>query len=457
MVVLEQATEAVVSERVPDAQAARVAQALADLDAWLETMRVTDGVGRSGYGGPVVHWWQSCLSYTGPGLDWRYDGIIRGYLTLWERTGQRRWLAKARRAGDDLVAGQLPSGNFRASCFEFNPYSGGTPHEAAASLGLLDLARGLRAESGGDWRTYAGAAETNLRRYALARLWDQEARSFRDAPDVPSLVPNKVCAMAEALFALAEVRNDEQLIERYALPALDAVLALQIHRPRHLAGAIPQDVLRGRVRHKYFPYYIARCIPAFLLAHEHTGHRHYLDGAVEAVCFIRRHLDEDGLLPQVVYPRGVNRRPQWIAPLGDVLRAGTLLRPYGFEIDLRAAQAALLEGQLPSGAIATARGFGAQVSQNTGPAPLPDFRDCIPVVGWCAMAFRHLAGQVPVGRPLPVSAVGHDHTPCLIRRSRATWTETQTEMNLAVDGRVVYRWQKGEPWADVVEPEVMWK
>ena len=82
-----------------------VRQALSNLEAWLETMR-----GPAGYGGPVVHWWQNCLNYTGPGLDWRYEGIISGYLTLWERTGEKRWLEKAGRAGDDLVQGRLPAG-----------------------------------------------------------------------------------------------------------------------------------------------------------------------------------------------------------------------------------------------------------------------------------------------------------------------------------------------------------
>ena len=51
------------------------------LDAWLETMR-----GPNGYGGPVAHWWQQSLMYTGAGLDWRYEGIIEGYLQLWART-----------------------------------------------------------------------------------------------------------------------------------------------------------------------------------------------------------------------------------------------------------------------------------------------------------------------------------------------------------------------------------
>src|SRR5262249_44725907 len=87
-----------------------VNRAVARLDAWLETMRVPGG-----YGGPVAHWWQQSLIYVGPGLDWRYEGIIAGYCQLCECTSDERWLAKARRAGDDLMAGQLPNGHFAAS------------------------------------------------------------------------------------------------------------------------------------------------------------------------------------------------------------------------------------------------------------------------------------------------------------------------------------------------------
>src|SRR3972149_10196250 len=83
-----------------------VSETVAGLDAWLEGMRQVGG-----YGGPVVHWWDDCLEYTGPGLDWRYEGVIIGYLNLWAASGEECWLAKAKKGGDDLVAGQLPSGN----------------------------------------------------------------------------------------------------------------------------------------------------------------------------------------------------------------------------------------------------------------------------------------------------------------------------------------------------------
>ena len=54
-----------------ESEAKILGSAVANLDAWLDTMRSPDG-----YGGPVAHWWQNCLQFTGAGLDWRYEGII---------------------------------------------------------------------------------------------------------------------------------------------------------------------------------------------------------------------------------------------------------------------------------------------------------------------------------------------------------------------------------------------
>lgn len=428
------------------------AQLVSNLDAWLETMRGPDG-----YGGPVVHWWQNCLSYTGAGLDWRYEGIISGYLTLWRRTGQPVWLAKATRAGDDLVRGQLPSGNFRHSSFEQNPYAGGTPHEAAADLGLLRLAAALRQDGRDVWQSYAHAAETNLRCYCIDRLWDEAAQAFRDSPGVPSLVPNKACTLVEALFAWAELRSSSEPIERYALTTLRAVVALQVGGPARLAGAIPQNTIRDDVVDAYFPYYIARCIPALLLAYEYDCDSRWLDAATAAGRFIQRHMDDDGLLPQVLYLRGANRYPQWVAPLGDVLHAFDLLRQYRFTADAGAMESALRGGALPSGGVATARGFGAQINQRHRPNELADFRDNIPVAGWADKAFAWLVGHVPEGQPLPSPETAAITRDCAVRGQRAHWHEAADRMTLSAGSRVIYEWRKGQPWAAALAPEVMWK
>jgi hypothetical protein len=46
---------------------------------------------------------------------------------------------------------------------------------------------------------------------------------------------------------------------------------------------------------------------------------------------------------------------------------------------------------------------------------------------------------------------------CAARGKQALWRETATEMTLTAGGQTLYRWRKGEPWADVISLEVMWR
>lgn len=419
--------------------------AVARLDAWFETMR-----GAGGYAGPVAHWWQQCLVYTGTGLDWRYEGLIAGYLQLWRRSGQERWLAKACRAGKDLAAGQLENGHYPASAFELNPASAGTPHEAACDVGLLLLAQALREAGRDEWQRYATCAERNLRACYINRLWDNQAGAFRDDPQVPSFVPNKAATACEALFLLAELSQDDTWVTLYAIPTLNRILEHQVAGEGLLDGAIAQNSFGARRVEKYFPIYIARCVPALLRGYRWTGDERYVEGALRALRFVARWSYADGSFPTVIYPtRRVNRYPAWVAPLGDVLRAADELRPYGFAADLRATEQRLLDGQQASGGFATAVGFAAQVSQRL--PDLPDLRDLLPVVGWCDKAFRYLAAHA--GPDLPAATIAPVEVPCLFGGQELRLIETDRVIEAVGQGGVRYRWHKGATWPEIAAPE----
>ena len=424
----------------------QIDRAVAQLDAWLDTMR-----GPGGYGGPVAHWWQQCLLYTGLGFDWRYEGIIAGYLTLWERTSDDHWLAKAQRAGDDLCANELDDGHYPASAFELNPATAGTPHEAACDVALLLLAAALWSAGSSDWQRYAQRAERNLHMFYLQQLWDVDSCSFRDSPTVASFVPNKAATICEALFLLADVTRNAVWVEQYALPTLQRILQHQVRGGR-LDGAIAQNSFGTHVVTTYFPIYIARCIPALLRGYGWTNEERYLDAAQRALRFVSRWQLDDGSLPTAIYANGrCNRYPSWIAPLGDVLRACDLLRPFGATPCFDATRAWLQTGQDVTGGIQTARGFEAQVGGR--PGQLPDVRDVLHVVGWCDKAFRYLAAHVSDEIQLGIS-----HTferDCTFRGRRMQLRETPELLEICEAGQVCYRWLKGTPLPAVAAP-VFW-
>lgn len=370
----------------------RVLTAIQGLDRWLEAMRVHWP--STGYGGPVVHWWSQSRTYQGTGLDWRYEGVIAGYLMLWGRTGEPAWLDKAIRAGDDLVAGQLPDGTFRNSRFEQNPGTRGTPHEAAADVALLLLAQALSERALRESDRYLAAARRNLETVWFGQLWDDPSQTLWDSPGVPSFVPNKAATFVEAVLLLSELTGDSDLIEHYVVPTGQRILAMQVGATGDgLQGAIAQNRFADQVVAAYFPLYIARCVPVLVALYEITSDGAFREAALAAASFVVRVREPDGGFPQVLYPRGrLTRFPRWMAGVGDMLRAFNSVSRLGVEIDGGPTLSWLLDGVRSDGHIATAEGFGRIT-------PLIGRRarayDNVGVVGWCDKAFRALIELTP--------------------------------------------------------------
>jgi hypothetical protein len=419
-------------------QSLRIDLAVGALDAWFDTMRGPDG-----YGGPVSHWWQQCFMYTGAGLDWRYEGIIIGYLNLWRSTGQREWLEKAIRAGRDIVAGQNHDGSFSYSGFEMNPGRNGTPHEAACDLALLMLARELREAGDEAWALYADVAKQNLQDFYIARLWDVHFSQIGDSMSGSSFVPNKAATASEALIALSWLTGEDTYIERYVLPTLDSILQLQVRDGSACNGAICQNSFGTNHVEKYFPLYISRCVPGLLQGYRVSGREKYLDAAVSAMAFVIRNINEDGSIPTVIYPNGrTSPGPSWISPLGDVLRASELVAEYEHTAQTSRILDRLLNGQDETGGIQTASDFALQ---SVGNAPsLPDVRDLLHVAGWCDKAFRYLTTHVS-GGPVPIQPIGEFERECQLQGKRFVTRESSERLEITANGTTGYLWIKGEP------------
>jgi hypothetical protein len=372
------------------ADTAEITRVVEGLDHWLESMRVAWP--SPGYGGPVVHWWNHSLAYRGAGFDWRYEGIIAGYLHLWEKTGNDAWLAKARRVGNDLVAAQSPDGHFPNSQFELNPGTGGTPHEAAADLGLLILSRTIRTLDPAGSSRYLETARGNLEQFWFDQLWHDPSRTLWDSPGSPGFVPNKAATFIEAVLVMSELDRDHDLVDRYVIPTADLIVSMQVVQPGdRLDGAIAQYRLGTQQVDSYFPLYIARCVPALFAVAELTGSTRYRDAALRACRFIDRVREPDGGSPQVLYPRNrMNRFPSWIAGAGDIVRAIDLARQNGETIDAGPTIDWIVRGARSDGRIATAEGFGRIM-------PLLSrrdrFADELGVVGWADKALRALSSR----------------------------------------------------------------
>lgn len=429
----------------------RISLAIVNLDPWLESMRC-----KGGYGGPVSHWWQNSFQYTDAGLDWRYEGIIIGYLNLYEKTKDTIWLKKAVRAGNDLVNGQLKNGNFRNSSFEQNPKGGGTPHEAAADIGLLQLAKTLKAQNDGKYKVFLEIAKSNIQEYYIKRLWDNSKKMFRDSTFYPSFVPNKSATLVEALFLLAELTKNPNLVKKYAIPTVDLIIKHQtLDKSNNCYGGIYQMSMLSdkglQLVDKIFPFYTARCIPALIQAHEFTNNKTYLTSAMNATNFIVNTAYENGSFPQVIYKNGkIARNPQWVAGIGDILRALHLMTNYDININLDKYLDWLLSCQDDCGGFRTANGFAVQTSTEEYNG-LPEFRDILHVCGWNDKTFRFLTEILPVNSEIPKPAIKETIANCVFKGQKCVFRETEKiiELKNAKTKQTLYNWNKGEPWAQM--------
>jgi hypothetical protein len=416
-------------------------QAVTLIDGWLESLR-----GRGGYAGPVAHWWQSCLLYCGPMIDWRYEGIITGYLQLFRTTEDPRWLRRALAAAEDIRCAQLPDGRFRNSSFEIGPIEGGTPHEAAVCIGLLELARTLRAMNDPRWTCYRDVAERNIKHYQIAQLWDGAA--FRDQAWNRTVVANKNATTLEALLLYEELGGES--MERYIAGAAGLVLAAQVHAPGPRQGA---TIHLGTGRQRLaIGIYTARCAAALVRLYEQCGYERYIVAARAMGEYLLRLVGARGTTFGH-YPRGdAILCPTWVSPSGDVLRALLALRPHADipEAAIERLTGALIEHQLPSGGIQTARGLGKKGSTRQ-PDHTPDFRDVLPVAGWVDKAFRALT--LLCDQPTPSACAGTQQTRqvCLWKGKRRVYHETPDEMCLINVGtsKPIFQWRKGADFPSV--------
>lgn len=408
---------------------------LTRLSAWFDSMH---GLSH-GYTGPIAHWWESCLLYAGPMIDWRYEGILCGYVTLFEKTGHPYWLDRAVAAGENARRGQLPDGRFRNSSFQAGPIEGGTPHEAAVDVGLLELARVLRATGDERGEGFFQAARHNLLNYQIACLWNGHA--FRDQPWNQTLVANKNATTVEALLLYQELSGEDMAL--YISGAAELVLSAQVTEPGPQRGGV---VHLGTHRHRLaVGIYTARCASALVRLFQATSQARYLDGARAMGRFLLTLVTEGGTYFGY-YPDGrLIVCPRWISPSGDVLRALLALQPYDDILSqaIDTLVSALANTQLPSGGIPTAYGLGRKgdTRPHTG---LPDFRDVLPVVGWNDKAFRALALVAPVAAPPESGVLPPTQIACSWKGQECLYIEDHTQIRLETGGRhkVLYHWIK---------------
>ena len=400
---------------------------LIDNLAWIETMYQ-----KGGYGGPVVHYWRDCLDYIGPGIDWRYEGLLTGLITLFKKSGNAIWIRKAETIAQDIITSQLKNSSFRNSKFEANPGCGGTPHEAAVDIGLLELAKILKNEKK-RWKKYFFVADRNLKIFHLNRLFDKKLRTFKNSPKTDFFVTNKIATTIEALIKHYELSSNENLISRFIIPAGNFILNQQIlDENEPIFGGLYQSA--PSITPYVMSFYNARCIRTLLLLSRLTSDERYLDAALLVGKFLEKMaLQEGGFHHDYSYMRNKwikSKYPVWIAGAAEVIRALLLLNEFGGKFNISKHIEFIKRGMDYNGGFRTSLGINMKNKKKSADENKTNWKDSLHVVGWNTMAFRLfsiLSHKMP-----EYEKINEKRFPNLVTRFKDNFCLIETQENISV-------------------------
>lgn len=419
----------------PETQA--VAQALGQLENWLATMR-----GDGGYYGPVVGLRGTAMGWCGPGHDWRWEGLLDGWVARHRRTGSPVYLERVTQALTDLRQAQQANGTFRNSYFENNPFEGGMPYEPAMMAAVLRAVRYLQEQQKPCPVGTTAMIERFVEQRLIKELWNKVLRTFNSwlQSDFEVYSPPAVAAIVETLCDYAELTGTESRVAPYLEGAAASLLHSQLQKGP-LAGALPVSNREGA---SASPYLAARCLPALVRLHRRSGETPLAAAADALTDFVAKAWLPTGGLPFMVYAN----RPPRTAPLFIGAAAGTLVAlDRAGRLEDAAALAPLrwlLARQTASGAFDTAVGFGTGA-----PAPArPDWRDVLPVCGWADKVYDLLTrlGMDPVPAAAAMAPVNR---PVLIKGQPAEFAEDADSMALRRGKEDWFVWKKRQPWPEV--------
>ena len=408
------------------------------LESWFAGMH-----GPEGYYGPVVGFRGVNAGYCGPGYDWRYEGLLEGWMAHAQAHVSRdtERLALLQGALAEIGRSRLGNGTLRCSYFETNPFEGGMPHEPILVASALRARALLRAANLPVDPGFDIFVERFVTERLANELWNRALRTFNNwlQSEYESYSPATVAAIIEVLLAYEEAGGGGAKLESMIKGAADSLFAAQIMMGL-LTGGMP---VSNRDHGPVNPALAARCLVAFDRLHHRFEDERYRHAGNALEAFLKRVALKDGGFPVMVHRNStISSVPVFIGGTAGVLtslfRSGRMkeewLKPH---LDF------ILAHQSSTGAFDTAVGFGGTAPRKGD----PDWRDVLPVCGWNDKIYHLLALLNPGAlAPVPVKSASR---PVMVRGQKAVFEEDDRRMRLVSAGQgddVWFDWEKRTKW-----------
>jgi hypothetical protein len=403
--------------------------ALGRLEGWMATMG-----GSAGYYGPVVGLRGVSMAWCGIGHDWRWEGLLDGWITLHRGTHDPVYLDRMDAALNALTSAQLANGAFCNSYFENNPFEGGMPYEPALMAAVLRTLHYMKEIAHPCPAGTAEMVERFVEERLIKELWNKVLKTFNNwlQSDFERYSPPAVASIVEILCDYAKLTDSAKRLAPYIEGAAHSLLACQFQDgPR--AGALPLSNQDGS---DVSPCMAARALPAFARLQQQTGDARFATAGDSLERFVRKCLLPDGGIEMMVFAH----RPPRVAPLfigatADVLRSFERAGRHDATL-MRAHLPWLLSHQTASGGFDTAMGF----EDGRGCKRLPDWRDVIPVCGWTDKVYGLLAGLVE--KPVSLVTGGPVSRSVRVRGEEVVFVEDNVSMTLKSKNTDWFIWRK---------------
>ena len=371
-----------------------ISEALSKQISWLQTWKAKNGA----YNGYVVHRHNLKRMFKIHDTPWSQGPIINGYLNLYQKTEDNKWLQEAIQAADLQCKRLHKTGKYIYAGFEDDRFSS-LVHNSLANCALLDLAKVLIDEGAEDKaRKYSKTVKENIDRYIIGVLWDEEFGAFKFSemdyytPDVIRFVVNMNSVTVESLIKLSNLTGEKKY-QDYVVRVGEWMLTEQIKSSDLEDGGINYSQVQPRIMISIYTALAMRGINGLYYL---TKDQRYVEMMRNAANHLINLIDpETRLFYHAILEGKLFKYPQFIAGTGIILKAlDDAEKLTGEKFVYQDTLNTILKGQLDNGGFSNFIRYNTPENYRLNGNKEEVWEDKVPVVGWNAHVFEFLTRMV---------------------------------------------------------------